>query len=237
MPALLSSLSFFLQGCTNPTSSSLSSPSSSPIQSPTNLTPPGAPVVVTATQTKASVVQPILANRIYLDSLFTNIFGPSARSVNTSSSSGLSMQSDGTNHGSPCSVYENYSFINSSGVKVQVDSINTCSIASESLLSAHAIPDATVTRQALLLKACSELTTSDTTLNYALAQINSPGIPSASAANVLIAFHLFYRTQPDPSSAVEQSLLALFPTPSAPTLDNWRDLLYTVCISSFWQVL
>ena len=181
-----------------------------------------------------TVYEPILADRRYLTSLLTDIFGPTTLAADTTQTE-TAVQT----YGSPCSYLVDHNQFNATtNTWTQVSATENCSRVSLDHLTAPTNPKATVTRQALLTHACSDLTTNNGTLNYALAKISNPGVPAPTQANILKAYRLFYRDKPDPHLALTESLLVMLPTAAASVkADHWRTVIYTICASSFWQVL
>lgn len=174
--------------------------------------------------------QPVLADRYYLKSLFTNIFGPTTETVDSTK-----MFNNALDHGSPCSLYEDqHALVGAKKTRMFPDRI--CAPTLPSYLIAFVNPKVTVSRQALTSRACSDLTNNDTTLKYALKRISSETIPSSTDENVLKLFRLFYVTHPDPDEELIETLSYMLPTQGA-TYDHWRTLIYTVCISGHWQIL
>jgi hypothetical protein len=177
--------------------------------------------------------EPLLADRFYLKSLFIDVFGPTAVSVDSTRT-----YLNSSDHGSPCSIYEDQNTFNSAtGKWAQADPMEACSRTSPALLSAQVNPKATVTRQALLTHACSDLTTNAGALDHALARISpSATVPEPTRDNILRAFHLFYRQRPAPQEGLMDALTVMFP-PTGVTKEHWRTVIYTLCASGYWQVL
>jgi hypothetical protein len=225
------SLLTIFQNCSkvgDPPSASLS------MQSIQEFTPPEAPPLpLPPDNPESGSYKPILADRYYLDALLTDIFGPQARTVNS-----VNIRNDAVTFGSLCSVYENYNAYNPDTNKYDISAnpMEGCSLASSNLQVAQTLANETVGRQAQINRSCISLTQNTTTVTYALAKIAAPGIPAATPENIKAAFRLFYRMHPDPDAGVIQSLQVMFPTDSA-SLDDWKSVLYTICISSYWQVL
>ena len=183
-------------------------------------------------KTTETTYQPVLADRYYLRSLFTNIFGPSAEAVDSTK-----LTNNALDHGSPCSLYENqYVYNASNGKKTAMFAMRACAGNSPNYLIAFVTPKVTVSRQALISRTCSDLTNNTTTLKFALSRISSEAIPAGTDENVLKLFRLFYVTHPDPDEDLIKTLSYMLPTQGA-TLDQWRTLIYTVCISGHWQIL
>lgn len=172
----------------------------------------------------------ILVDRYYLKSLFEDVFGPQAGSVDTAK-----VFSDALTHGSPCSVYEDHRELKSNGTLSRADSMQACSMSSVNRTQARVNPNGTVSRQALIARACSDLVTNNTTLKYALAKIANVAVPEPTRENIKTAIELFYRNGPDPDEGLIESLQLMFSLPAK--IDDWRGVLYTVCVSPQWQVL
>lgn len=187
------------------------------------------PVAVEKSETS---FQPVLADRYYLKSLLESVFGPSASNVDTAKN-----LTDFQINGSPCNFYEDHSQSKDSrGAKVRAVAMEACALNSSNRLSSQTNPLPTVTRQAKIVRACSDLTTNATTSSFAFKKISSKSIPEATEANIKTAFELFYRNNSDPDQGVLDSLRMML-TADAPTADEWRTVLYTICISPQWQVL
>jgi len=186
--------------------------------------------IITPVPKVQTAYQPILADRIYLTNLLKDIFGPTAMNVDTTRTD-LKFQ----DHGSPCSFYVNHNVKNTAGNFVEHSLMERCSRVSPDLLTAPLNPKATVTRQALLTHACSDLVMNQTTFNVALSKIGT-GIPVGSEANVLKAYRLFYRSQPDPHKGLLESLMVMIPATGA-TGNDWRVVLNAICTSGYWQAI
>ena len=176
--------------------------------------------------------QPVLADRYYLRSLFTNIFGPSAEAVDSTK-----LTINALDHGGPCSLYENqYVYNPSNGKKTALFAMRACGSTSPNYLIPFVTPKVTVSRQALISRTCSDLTNNTTTMKFALNRISSEAVPASTNENVLKAFRLFYVTHPHPDEDLIKTLSYMLPTQGA-TLDQWRTVIYTICISGHWQIL
>lgn len=176
--------------------------------------------------------EPILADRYYLHALFNNIFGPRTDFVDSTK-----VAINALEHGSACSLHEDYKAYDKTTKKyARVDTMKICDPRGASLLIAQVNPKGTVTRQSLITRACSDLTTNVVTLNYALKRISTDTIPAATQENVVTLFKLFYRSQPEPKPALYDAMLSSLP-PQNVTIEDWRSLIYTVCISGHWQIL
>jgi hypothetical protein len=179
----------------------------------------------------STTFEPILTDRRYLKSVFTDVFGPRALAIDSTRTTTNALV-----HGDPCSVYEDQLTKDAKGVYVRADAMETCSRVSILLTVAPINPKSSVTRQALLTHACSDLTNNNITFDFALKKISADGLPAPTDANINKAFRLFYRFRSDPSQKLVESLKVMIP-PTGATKDNWRILLNTVCASGYWQVL
>ncbi len=187
--------------------------------------------VVDKKEKTATQYEPILADRFYLQSLFTDIFGPLAASTDSAR-----IRINTTEFASPCSLYEDQNTFDSTKNQwVRADSAEACG---RGLLNAAQVnPKPTVSRQALVTRACSDLSSDSKTLDYALKRIsNASAIPIPSEENIERLFHLFYRGKPAPQPGLIESLLVMFPKEGV-TKDHWSKVIFTVCASSLWQIL
>lgn len=176
--------------------------------------------------------EPILADRYYLKSLLEDIFGPTASTTDSTRA-----YLNAIDHGSPCSVYEDHYTYNSAGTRILANPMESCGRGSGAFLVAQVNPKITVTRQALITRACSDLVTTTATLSFALKRISgSSALPEPNEENTLKLFHLFYREKPAPHPGLVESLLVMFP-PDNVTREHWGSAIFTVCASGFWQVL
>ena len=176
--------------------------------------------------------EPLMADRVYLQSLIEDVFGPASRNLVQSR-----IYVNGQDFGSPCQMYEAQDTFNpATNTWAIVDVVKNCTRAALNF-DARTNPKTTVTRSAIMTRVCSELTTNDTTLNFAMQRLRgSAGLPNVDQATFLKLFHLFYRNRPDPNQTLIDSLNVMFP-PSGVTREHWRSAIYTVCASGYWQVL
>lgn len=176
---------------------------------------------------------PILIDRYVVQAILQKVFGPSALSKDS-----VKVYYNAQEFGGPCSIYVDHKKYNPAKDRwEQVEAAENCSRTSANLLIARVNPTATVTRQGLLARTCSDLTTDDTTLAYALKEISgADGIPEPSAENLKNLVTSFYQTGPNPTEGILDSLRVMFPLTGVDK-SHWRNAVYTVCISSHWQVL
>ncbi len=171
----------------------------------------------------------ILADRYYLKSLFEDVFGTTA---GTKDSTRLFLNA--MDFGSPCSVHESYF----KAGRALVNTMENCGPSSTNRIAASLTPKTTVIRQALVTRACSDLTKDAVTLAFALKKIEpAGGAPKVTSANLLAAYRLFYRGKPDPHQGLIDSLAIIANSNGGPSLQSWGSTLFTVCASGHWQTL
>lgn len=177
-----------------------------------------------------STAEDLIADRRLLGAMLESIFGPSFLSLDQGRT-----QTNASEFGNPCSIYEDY-WVRGAKGNERADARNTCAAQDSSrYFGAPVIPKPSVLRQRNIANVCHSLVTNNTTLNYAVAQIGS-GNPQPTSANVRKAFHLFYRNKPAPGEPLIQSLQIMMPGKGTLRKD-WAPVLYTICISSGWQIL
>lgn len=179
---------------------------------------------------------PLLADRYLVTSVLTNAFGLTATTVDSSKTS-----INSADFGSSCSPYEDYNVMVGAVIQ-RADPMSACVKASFQTLDLGTSypfglvnPHGTTTREAQLAHACSDLTTNPTTLAFALAKISTDAVPAASDANIQTLFQLFYVNHPPPAADLIGSIQQVFL--ATPTLDQWRTAVFSVCASSYWQIL
>jgi hypothetical protein len=190
--------------------------------------PPVVPALIEAT------FDPLLSDRHYTVALLEKAFGPTTKNVE-----GTGIGSSAVEFGAPCSVYENFNVLNASGAIVPADPDNAGCVVnpSSAVLGANLVPLPTVIRQAMLLKACTNLVLNAATLSHALSKISSlEPVPQPTEANVRHLFGLFYVQSTEPSAEIVQALQAMM-NPSQMDAEAWRAPIYSVCSSNYWQVM
>ncbi len=173
---------------------------------------------------------PILLDRYYIKELLEDIFGPS-----TVSADSAKPYYNTAEFGAPCGLYVDHNVQNNNNW-VRADAMENCTRVSPNYLNAQINPKPSVSRQAIMTRTCSDLTANNVTMDYALKKISEDGVPSVNEYNLRKVFHLFYRGKPSPPKSLVDSLSVMFPDSEA-TRDDWRAVFFTVCASSFWQVL
>lgn len=176
---------------------------------------------------------PVMMDRYGVSGRLRQVFGPGADA--------LTQTDIGRNKGdfgSPCSIYEDYNTRTGSGALSSAAPREVCSLdPGPNNLGAPVLPIGSVVRQALMAKVCTNLTLTAATMQFALNQIDSiDPLPSASTENVREALQLFYHHMPAMDVSLVQSLQLLL-DPNTPTLEQWQSVLFTICTSSYWQVL
>lgn len=184
---------------------------------------------------------PVISDRNYIDALIKDIFGPnSATFLSREVHTGASSRGD---FGSPCSIYRNYRALNSTtNTSSSALPHDACAATSMQLnMTAPVLSRGTVTRAGHLLKLCQSLVENNTTLNYALGQIQTGRTtgtpPDASAENIRKATAFFYRGHAEAPQPVISAMQLLFEVDGISLADKWREVLYLNCISPQWQVL
>jgi hypothetical protein len=186
------------------------------------------PNLLTKTETQ---YEPLLFDRYMVHSILSDVFGPSLLSVDSARPYYVASE-----FGAPCSLYVDHNVYNESTKQwVQVDRMESCTRNSSDFLHANLNSKATVTRQALLAKSCSDLTNNTTTMTYALNKISLGSLPVPTQQNLIKLYRLFYRSHPEPSQTLIDTLKVMFPSENV-LIDHWKAALYTVCVSSQWQV-
>lgn len=170
----------------------------------------------------------ILADRYYLQSLFEDVFGDRAIDVDSNK-----IFLNAVEFGSPCEMYNSYLDAD----RKLVDAMENCGISSSTRVTASVLPKPSVSRQGLLTRACSDLVQNPKTMRHAIRRIASRGIPAATDANIIKLYKLFYRGKPEPTEGVRQSLKLILDYGGGPTFSTWRSAIFTVCTSSYWQVI
>jgi len=194
-----------------------------------------------------------LMNKHQILSTLKFAFGPDV--LNPSLSIEAYLQAYYAQFGGPCNLHEPVRYKDGSG-KVTLEGSVTKDCNATTLSYTPALPALTSSREALMDKICARSVHSLPPVRYAIAQIDArnpittstyvsvDSDPASSAVSrnygLYKAFRLFYPTQPDPRSnspVLLESLRVMFANPAAPTINEWRNVLYTLCISPYWQVM
>lgn len=181
---------------------------------------------------RVTTYRPLLSDRRATDLILNDIFNDG--SVDDLSVVATYIATKNETFGTPCSFYSDYKTSGS----VRYEMLSFCPLT-DSMLNAAVNPDTLVSREAYLAYVCETSVNTTATLNTALKKISSQAatvLPTASDANLLKMFQLFYRAKPNPQAGLIQALKILFANPSAPTRDEWKAAFYATCVSGYWQV-
>lgn len=191
-------------------------------------------------------------NRHQIFSTLQFIFGPTIGDVLSIEST---LSSSYAWFGGPCSVYDSVFSISAGKVVRDLSEIRRCN--STMLMNTPAHPPMGSTRLALMDKICGRAVQTMGPVSHALqradTRVNSVylpplddyadgkgGVVTARNHSLYLVFRLFYPTQPDPREidpGLLDSMRLFFENPAKPTLEEWQEVLYTLCISPYWQVL
>lgn len=173
----------------------------------------------------------LVSDRVLILRQLQSVFGPTTVSLDQDK-----ISTDLRTFGSPCSPYEAYRYARGTNFALG-DATRACAFTSSAGgMNAPVLPEVNTIRQGIMQHYCQVLSSNAKSLAYALAQVKSGGAPEGSKENVLKAFRLFYRSAPQPSDTVLQSLQVLLPGATV-TAEDWTPIFYTLCVSSGWQVL
>jgi hypothetical protein len=183
---------------------------------------------------------PNLADRFYIMSILKDVFGPSAETVDASTSTGSQLYNRLNDFGTPCSFYEDYRILNN-GRLVRAHNDRPCIYGERSdWINANIISTATVSRQGYMINTCTAMVENATTLKAALTKINgatySGAAPAMTRQKLATLYANFYRGRPEPSVGIVDSLQLIFQYQTDP-VKAWKAAIYSICVSSEWQVL
>ena len=176
----------------------------------------------------------LIVDRHYLRSLLEDVFGPAAQTVASSRALMTNVQVNG----SPCLLYEDHRQPNPADTTrlIRANFMQVCTNTSPDRLNGQVLPKVTVTRQALIATACSDLVSNNQAMGYALSKISTEAVPAPTDANLEAAVSLFYRNGPPTDLWLIESMREMF-SASGATVDDWRGLMYAICVSPQWQLL
>lgn len=188
------------------------------------------------TRVEETTYSPNLVDRFYIMSLFKDVFGPNAVTVD-SSSTGSAIYTRLNEFGTPCTAYEDYRILNGQN-RVRARTDRTCVYGDRSdYLNANIIPTATASREGYLVNICTSLVENTTTLNYALKKISGlTTVPPVNRDRLTKLYAHFYRGRPEPAPGIVDSLEMIFQY-EANLTKAWKAAIYSVCASGQWQVL
>ncbi len=196
-----------------------------PTPAPT-ATPTPMPSIAPGTEITTSDSKIRLGDRKYIASTLTSVFGTS-NEVQTVINN-LILKQAGT-FGGPRDLYDTNDIGNF-----------------ESDSQAAVLPVSTTTREAFRIRTCASLSSKDTAVKNAIAQVK--GIASGAAVNTsalqlpttsdaAIAYSMFYSARPSLPDNVSSSIKSLTDKAgSTDKLEGWRFLFYVLCIAPDWQI-
>lgn len=174
----------------------------------------------------------LIAGRSLLVKQLTGVFGERVAVLDKDK-----ISRDARNFGGPCSMYEHYNYVTTTGVLASADPNANCqSSNSASALRASLYPETSTIRQGTMEHLCRALTADKTARQVALKKLSADGKPKATKENVLKAFRMFYRSAPLPPDPVLESMQVMMPSENV-TEEQWTPVLFTLCVSPGWQVL
>lgn len=185
-----------------------------------------------ATKTLTTTYSLQLSDRIYLEALLSDVFGPASKNFLRNN---VLLKNDDL--GGPCSQYSHYKIFNGTTFVNQDDG----KICDEDNATKSLLPPAQAVRQGWITQVCTQFIDKNmTTLQFILNRIQ-PGattklLPAVTKENFAKLHKLFYREHPLPPDDVMDSLKLMFSS-NPPTLSEWKTAIFSYCISSQWQVL
>ncbi|MCC6138681.1 MAG: hypothetical protein IT287_08605 [Bdellovibrionaceae bacterium] len=175
-------------------------------------------------------VNQMVANRVLLANYFTDIFGPD---IETTVAALIANQP--SDFGSSNSIYDRI-ITTTCGTKKSIYA--PCSTADVLQLDTKANVGVNIRREAFRVRSCHTAVKNRTLI--ALKKIDSTAtatkIPAINEANLKKAFSLFFRARRAPSSEVVDALTIVSQKEAKP-LDQWKDVMLSLCLSPHWQVL
>lgn len=177
-------------------------------------------------------VNQMVANRILTANYFIDIFGPS---IENTVASLIAYQA--ADFGSGNSIYDKV--ITTAADCNKTKSIYTpCNNAEPLRLTTPATIGANIRREAFRVRSC-HTAVKYRTMN-ALQKIDPKATPSKIPAiddkNLEKAFHLFFRARKAPSDEILDALTIVSQKKTTP-LEQWKDVILSLCLSPHWQVL
>lgn len=173
----------------------------------------------------------MVANRILTANYFKSIF--SAKVETTATDLIASQASD---FGSSFSIYDRV-ITPAADCNKTKNIYSPCNTAAMKIDAPHNI-GVNIRREAFRIRMCSTAVKSH--VLEALKKIDSKATsampPAINDTNLTKAFHLFYRGRQKPNTQVLDSLIIVSQKATAP-MDQWRDIILSICISPHWQVL
>lgn len=196
-----------------------------------NLTTPTPPKPPTEeTYKRHTMASQLVASRILTANFFKSIFGPDLETTITAYIANQSSDFGSANTiydrvvRSDCSAKRNIYVPCAAGDALKLD-------------TAHTVGD-NIRREAYRVRTCHtgvKFRALDA-LKKIDAKATSAKPPPINDANLTKAFHLFFRGRAAPTNEVLESLTIVSQTSKAP-IEQWKDVLLSICLSPHWQVL
>ena len=172
------------------------------------------------------------ANKVLTSNILISIFGPAAKNIVTTY-----ISNNTADFGAPNTIYDRV-------VKSDCATNSTPGFVcnSSTTLSFQTSPNVglNIRREGWRLQACHDITKRTDTIQAAFKRINadaSTKTPPVNSTNVNKAFSLFFIAKPAPPGAVTDSLQIVAQDASNNTLEQWKQVFLTLCLSPHWQVL
>ncbi len=171
------------------------------------------------------------ANKVLTSNILLSVFGPTAKNIIMTY-----ISNNTADFGAANSIYDR-------NIKADCTTNSApgvvCSTSTPLALQTSSNVGLNIRREGWRLQACHEITKRTDALRAAFQKINtnqSTATPQVTAVTVNKAFSLFYIGKITPPGAVTDSLRIIAQDESA-TIEQWRDILLTLCLSPHWQVL
>ncbi len=177
---------------------------------------------------------PSLADRNYIFSLLSEVFGPDSLEILKAY---ILQKRD--EFGGPCSVYAHLKYFD--GLKWMDQ--NPDLICDEEKSLKALVPPMQVTREGWIIQACSALvggSVANSTFNYILGQIqlgaHAQNLPILNNENIKNLHRLFFRAKPSATEAMIEAIKVMFSSQSS-TIEGWQMAVYSYCVAPQWQIL
>jgi hypothetical protein len=175
-----------------------------------------------------------IADSTYLASLFTDNFGPDAKTVID-----VNINPKNGDLGGPCSIYSHY-LVKKTDKYIDPNSALSCT--SEKMASLL-LPPPQAIRQGWIIQTCASLVGKNNqpkTLDFVLGRIQTGAklsrLPEPKIANFSQLHQMFFRGRPIPSDDLLGKAENFFIN-GQNTVHAWQNLIYNYCISSQWQLI
>ncbi|MCB9073571.1 MAG: hypothetical protein H6623_08110 [Bdellovibrionaceae bacterium] len=175
-------------------------------------------------------VNPLVANRVLMVNYFRSIFGEGA-TVNAN----LLIGRQAMDFGSSYTVYDR---VITADCNKKKDSFTACAGNESMTLTAPPNLGINIRREAWRLRMChlSVKYLPVAALRKIDPKANLENVPNINEENIKKVFSLFFRARPTPGSEILDALLITAQDGKTP-LEQWQNILLSICISPHWQVL